>query len=597
MVALPEDRRRNFRQVRSRRRIIKGISGQFRSGQITAIMGPSGAGKSTLMNILVGYVTAGVGGCIKVNGEPRKLSVFNKLSSYIMQEDLLQPFLTVRECLNAAAQLKLGADCPDKNKAVEEILATLGLTSCADNFTDKISGGQRKRVSVALELVSNPTVVFLDEPTTGLDVVSINQTVKLLKMLARQGRTVICTIHQPSASLFDLFDRIYILARGKCIYQGEPNQLVPYLSDSIGAECPHTYNPADFILEILQADVIVNLCESIENGKLIKTCREDDVTSIVSYDKSLYNKSHLKGLQFPNSFWTQFCILFRRMMLQKRRHVGGLWLQIIHHIFSGVLIGLIFLNVGNDANRPFDNFKFMLCVSVFFMYTHCMTPVLTYPADIKLMKREFFNRWYSLKAYYLAKSFSSIPLIVILGFIFIVIVYVMSDQPREFRRFSWFTLNCILIGLTSEGLGILIGFTFKNTNGTVVGPSTMAPILMLAMHGMGYGLHIEPFMAYVMKISYVRYAIVSIITALYLDNRVMTCQETTNEISYCHYADGRMLVRDLGMEGEETAPQLVGVLFYFIFFRFLAFLSLRYRCTTEFSNQLLIYLTKIIKRK
>lgn len=577
-----------------RRRIIKGISGQFRSGQITAIMGPSGAGKSTLMNILVGYVTTGVGGSIKVNGEPRKMSVFNKLSSYIMQEDLLQPFLTVRECLITAAHLKLGVDYPDKNKAVEEILATLGLTSCADNYTDKISGGQRKRVSMALELVSNPTIVFLDEPTTGLDVVSINQTVKLLKMLARQGRTIICTIHQPSASLFDLFDRIYILARGKCIYQGDPSQLVPYLSDSIGAQCPQTYNPADFIFEILQVDIIGDLCESIENGKLIKTAKEDDVA--VSYDSNIHTKSHLKGLQFPNSFWTQFCILFSRMMLQKRRHVGGLWLQIIHHIFSGVLIGLIFLKVGNDANRPFDNFKFMLCVSVFFMYTHCMTPVLTYPDDVKIMKREFFNRWYSLKAYYLAKSFSSIPLIVILGFVFIIIVYVMSDQPREFKRFAWFSLNCILIGLTSEGLGILIGFTFKNTNGTVVGPSTMAPILMLAMHGMGYGLHIEPFMSYVMKISYVRYALVGIITALYLDNRVMACQETA-DIPYCHYADGRMLVRDLGMEGEETAPQLVGVLFYFVFFRFLAFLSLRYRCTTEFSNQLLVYLTKIIKRK
>ncbi|XP_014255925.1 ATP-binding cassette sub-family G member 1-like [Cimex lectularius] len=579
-----------------RRRIMKGVSGSFRAGQLTAIMGPSGAGKSTLMNILAGYVTVGVNGIITTNGEPRNLANFNKMSVYIMQEDLLQPYLTVRESMELAARLKLGSKYSSEQifQVVDDLLTTLGLCKCADNWTNRLSGGQRKRVSVALEIVHNPPVIFLDEPTTGLDIVTINQTVQLLRLLAKQGRTVVCTIHQPSASLFHLFDRVYMLARGKCIYQGVPGQLVPFLS-STNLECPQNYNPADYILEVLQVDIIDKLCESIQNGKVVKAAPLAlcEIELAEKTKVGIHKKSDF--LTFPNSFWTQFVLIFSRMILQKKRHVAGLWLQFIHHLFSGLIIGLIFRGVGNDASRPFDNFKFILCVSVFFMYTHCMTPILTYPLEIKIMKREFFNRWYSLKAYYLAKTLSTLPLIISLGFVFTCIVYVMSDQPLELKRFSWFSLNCGLIALTSEGLGILIGFTFKCKNGTVVGPSVMAPILMIAMHGMGWGQKITDVMKVIMKFSYLRFSLVSMITALYLDNRVMECKDKSEP--YCHYGNAKLLVRDLAMDGGQPAPQIIGVISYLVLFRILAYLALRYRCSTEYSNKIFLYLTKILKRR
>ncbi|CAH1407324.1 unnamed protein product [Nezara viridula] len=577
-----------------RRKIIKCISGKFKAGELSAIMGPSGAGKSTLMNILVGYVTSGVSGQIRINGEPRKLAVFNKMASYLLQEDLLQPFLTVREAMTTAAHLKLGMQLSikEKNNKIEEILATLGLKSCAKTFCDKLSGGQRKRVSVALELVSDPLVIFLDEPSTGLDVVSTNQTLQLLKLLASQGRTVICTIHQPTATLFHQFDNVYMVGSGKCIYQGEPSQLVSFLSN-LGYECPETHNPADYVFEVLSPDLINNMAEEMQNGKLVWLDQKSQTLEQASRDDLVLPNS--VDLNFAVPFWMQFRLLLSRMMIQKRRHKGGLWLQVIHHIFSALLIGCIFQGVGQDARRPFDNFKFVLCVSVFFMYTHCMVPVLTYPIDVKIMKREFFNRWYSLKAYYLAKTISTIPLILVLGFMFTVIVYIMSDQPMELKRFAWFALNCSLIALTSEGLGILIGFNFNCTNGTVVGPSTMAPILMLSMHGMGYGQTIGPLMYYIMKASYLRFGLVSIITALYLDNRVMRCYE--DEDPYCYYRDARLLVRDLAMEGDVTVNQMLGLAFYCVIFRVAAFFSLRYRTTTEFSNTVLVYMMKIIKKK
>nr|CAD7616536.1 unnamed protein product [Timema genevievae] len=128
---------------------------------------------------------------------------------------------------------------------VEEVLESLFLKVCRDTRTERLSGGQRKRLSIALELVNNPPVVFIDEPTTGLDIVTVKKCITMLKSLARQGRTIICTIHQPTSTLLAEFDNVYVIARGQCVYQGDSSQIVPFLG-RMGLNCPTTYNPADY---------------------------------------------------------------------------------------------------------------------------------------------------------------------------------------------------------------------------------------------------------------------------------------------------------------------------------------------------------------
>lgn len=249
-------------EVQGKRKILKGVSGASKS--FTAIMGPSGAGKSTLMNILAGRLRGNrqniVGGEVFYNGQKVDPVTFASNIAYVMQEDAIKATTTPREAFHFSAALRLGSSVTEeeRHKRVEDLIEELRLSKCADTMVGNarlripgISGGERKRTAIGVELISNPAIVFLDEPTSGLDSFAAHRVVTVLNRLASKGRTVLCTIHQPSSEVFSVFDDVLLIADGRLVYHDKRTSMNSYF-ESLGHKCPSSYNPADFVMFLMQ---------------------------------------------------------------------------------------------------------------------------------------------------------------------------------------------------------------------------------------------------------------------------------------------------------------------------------------------------------
>lgn len=226
--------------------------------------------------------------------------------------------------------------------------------------TRNLSGGEQKRLTIALELIDDPTILFLDEPTTGLDSSSSTQCIQLLKKLAQEGKTIVCTIHSPSAILFEMFDHIYALADGRCIYQGANNNLVPFLSE-LKLVCPEIYSPPDFLLEIATNDYgpqNERLCEKIANG-LNNDFRKSPVLSFEE-DLNLQLPNDSDCSEYSTSFFQQFRNLLIRNFLTSCRDKTLSLMRLLINIGVGLGFGTIYFGIGNDASFIFDIQKFIV---------------------------------------------------------------------------------------------------------------------------------------------------------------------------------------------------------------------------------------------
>ncbi|XP_012271259.1 ATP-binding cassette sub-family G member 1-like [Orussus abietinus] len=566
--------------------ILSGISGQFKSGELTAILGPSGAGKSTLLNVLAGYKVNEAGGLITVNGKPRNLREFRRSSCYIMQEDLTQPSLTVHEAMTFATDLKLGPKFSKASKlaTIEEILNTLRLSRVRDTITERLSGGERKRLSIALELVNNPPVIFLDEPTTGLDELSSVQCVDLLRRVARGGRTVVCSIHTPSAKIFSKFQHVFVVAAGQCVYRGPVDNVVPFLQH-IGIDCPTHYNPADFIIEVSSGEYGVELVDRMVSYV-------DTRLSIVPIEKSKYQE--IEPEQISEVPWcTQFQTLLRRMMLQLYRNRNYMYLKMSLHVFLGFIIGGLFLNIGNDGSKTLFNFGFCFTCLIIFLYVPMLPVLLHFPSEVQHVKREHFNRWYDLSPYFCAMTLSNIPGQVILATIYLTMVYVITGQPMELFRFSMFFSTCIICALIAESMGSAIASTLNIVNGIFVGPAFSVPLMLFAIQGMGNPEPLPMYRILIMYISYIRYGLEGLIGATYGYNREkLPCPPT--EI-YCQYRVPRELLRVMGMENIVFWIDFSALLVILILFKALTYYLLRQRLQPNKTFQALHLIGRLVK--
>ncbi|XP_015909553.1 ATP-binding cassette subfamily G member 4 isoform X2 [Parasteatoda tepidariorum] len=577
--------------------ILKGVSGKVHGGELTAIMGPSGAGKSSLLNVLSGFTRQKVSGQILVNGVERDMRIYRKLSCYIMQDDHVLPHLTVRESIYLAACLKVPSSVSkkDKQKLVEETMESLGLIERQHNKASQLSGGQRKRLCIAQELVSNPPLIFLDEPTSGLDSSSCLQCIELLKSLAQEGRTIVCTIHQPSARVFEIFDRLYMLASGQCIYRGRSKELIPFLAEQ-GLQCPHYHNPTDFATEVASGehgDWIGKLKHAVDakdffedNLKLAEECIYDgrlevglQASTLCLLDNDVTAPSFLaendleKGYSgYATSSWNQFKVLTYRSLICTLREPMATQLRFFAHVVVGILLGMLYYGIGDDASKIFNNSGFLFFSLLFLIFTAMMPTVLTFPMEKTIFAREHLNSWYSTKIYYMAKTVAEIPFQFLFPIIYGSIVYWMTSQPNSMLRFGLFLLSSIMISLVAQSVGFIIGACTSVQNAVFLAPVFTIPILLFS----GFFISLEtipPYLQWLSYLSYIRYSYQSVLLGIYSMGR----PELFCDKIFCPFQEPLDFLKEMDMLKGSLYVDYAALWGFFFAFRIVAYIVLWYR--------------------
>jgi ABC-type multidrug transport system ATPase subunit len=387
--------------------ILDGVSGIVKTGECLAIIGSSGAGKTTLLNYLSKKTESkslNVTGEVKLNGENMDDNLFSLISSYVMQDDILEATMTPKEILLFTAKLKLALPINEVEERVKNMIHDLNLKKCentriGDNIVRGVSGGERKRTSIAVELISDPKIIFLDEPTTGLDSYNAYEVIELLNILAGKGKMVIFTIHQPSSEIFYLLSKICILALGKTVFFGPKDQSLEFFDKELKLGVPEGYNPFEHFMEVTNVSIASNN-EVVQNYKYILdqnnsnnksevnigTNKEQEnysklmvhFSDVFNNKKSFYdykdeetihnfsedNKRYIKEKNQSTSVFYQFAMIFGRNIIISQRNKRVFFLKMVQSIFTAFFICILFARLSKDYTGIQDRLGVILmCIT------------------------------------------------------------------------------------------------------------------------------------------------------------------------------------------------------------------------------------------
>ncbi|KHN03241.1 Pleiotropic drug resistance protein 3 [Glycine soja] len=467
-----EMRNRGFTEKRLQ--LLSDITGSLRPGILTALMGVSGAGKTTLMDVLCGRKTGGIiEGEIRIGGYPKVQETFARVSGYCEQNDIHSPNITVEESVMFSAWLRLPSQIDAKTKAefVNEVIHTIELDGIKDSLVGmpNISGlstEQRKRLTIAVELVANPSIIFMDEPTTGLDARAAAVVMRAVKNVVGTGRTVACTIHQPSIDIFEAFDELILMkAGGRLTYAGplgkHSSRVIEYFESIPGVpKIKDNYNPSTWMLEVTsrsaEAELGIDFAQIYRESTLYEQNKElvEQLSSPPPNSRDLYFPSH-----FPQNGWEQFKACLWKQHLSYWRSPSYNLMRIIFVAVSSLLFGILFWKQGKKINSQqdvFNVFGAMYSAALFFGINNCST-VLPYVATERtVLYRERFAGMYSPWAYSFAQVLIEVPYIFIQAVVYVIITYPMLSYDWSAYKIFWsfFSMFCNI--LYYNYLGMLI---------------------------------------------------------------------------------------------------------------------------------------------
>ncbi|EDV95783.1 protein scarlet [Drosophila grimshawi] len=454
----------NVGSGRGMKRIINNSTGAVQPGSLMALMGASGSGKTTLMSTLAYRQPAGtvVQGDILING--RRVGPFmHRISGYVYQDDLFIGALTVLEHLNFMANLRLDRRISGEERRliIKDLLERTGLLSTSHTRIGSgddekvLSGGERKRLAFAVELLNNPVILFCDEPTTGLDSYSAQQLVATLHELAQKGTTILCTIHQPSSQLFDNFNNVMLLADGRVAFTGSPQHALNFFADH-GYYCPEAYNPADFLIGVLATDPgyeqasqrsAQHLCDQFAVSSAAK--QRDMLVNLEIHMAQSGNYPYDKELDSFRSvpWYKRFYIVWLRATLTMLRDPTIQWMRFIQKMAIAFIVGACLAGTTELTQLGVQAVQGTIFIMIAENTFHPMYSVLNvFPLGFPLFMRETRSGLYSTAHYYVANILAMLPGMIVEPLLFVAITYWMTGLRADLYAFG-ITATCVVLVL------------------------------------------------------------------------------------------------------------------------------------------------------
>ncbi|AES90628.1 putative xenobiotic-transporting ATPase [Medicago truncatula] len=484
--------------------ILQGLTGYAKPAQLLAIMGPSGCGKSTLLDALAGRLGSNTrqSGDILINGNKQALAYGT--SAYVTQDDTLLTTLTVKEAVYYSAQLQLPDTMSneEKKERADFTIREMGLQDAINTRiggwgVKGISGGQKRRVSISIEILTRPRLLFLDEPTSGLDSAASYYVMKRIASLDKKDgiqRTIVASIHQPSTEVFQLFHNLCLLSSGKTVYFGPASAASEFFASN-GFPCPPLQNPSDHLLKTINKDfdqdiemdlsetgtisieqaidILVSSYSSSERNQEIKN--EVSVLSIVlslKDNNSTYKKKHA-------GFLNQCLVLTRRSFVNMFRDLGYYWLRLGIYIALAISLATVFNDLDKSNGSIQDRGSLLMFVFSFLTFM-TIGGFPSYVEDMKVFERERLNGHYGVTAYVIGNTLSAIPYLLMISLIPGAIAYYPPGLQKGFEHFIYFICALFSCLMLVESLMMIVASIVPDFLMGIITGAGIQGIMMLA---------------------------------------------------------------------------------------------------------------------
>ncbi|CAI5960868.1 unnamed protein product [Closterium sp. NIES-64] len=441
-----------------RLQLLRNVSGAFRPKVLTALVGVSGAGKTTLMDVLAGRKTGGyIEGDVRVSGYPKVHETFARVSGYCEQDDIHTPQVTVYESLLYSAWLRLPQDVDKdvREDFVEEVMELVELEALRGSIVglpgvNGLSTEQRKRLTIAVELVANPSIIFMDEPTSGLDARAAAIVMRTVRNTVNTGRTVLCTIHQPSIDIFEAFDELLLMTLGgQVIYFGPLGVHSQHLIDYFQAvpsvpRIPTGYNPATWMLDITTPAASertgVDFVDLYHKSDLFR--RNQELVESLKTPPPGQQDLHF-ATEHSTSLVTQFYVnLWKRSAMYWRAPDYNAVRYIFCTVFA-LLIGLVFFGLGKKTATMLDIFNVMgalYTTSIFMAWNNSAAVQPLVAVERTVYYREKAAGLYGALPYAFAQGLIELPYVLVQTFLYCIITYALVQFEWTAAKFWWYFL-------------------------------------------------------------------------------------------------------------------------------------------------------------